>query len=161
MSKRSPSPEKQTLRQRLEHEAADSRPEFSESLHQRIIAAVGQHHATVAARHRAVMKNSWVRGFAALAVTAALLVAAAIGWRLVRPLTSPNDTVEVVKDTRTWIEGRQAIDQWANQTTTGLDGLISFTSAQPRESVLKHDARLVASTLLQPLPVEVPLNGQQ
>jgi hypothetical protein len=152
--------EEQVLRERLRREAAESRPEFSESLHERILSAVRQDHASVAKVHLAAVSRPWLRNVAALAVTAGLLFAAAIGWRLVRPPAPQAPGGEVVNDTRTWIESRQAIDHWADQTTTGLDGLVSFTSAAPRESVLKHDARLVASTLLEPLPVNVPLAGE-
>ena len=121
---------------------------------------VRRHHAAVGAVHRTATAEPWQRGLVVLAAAACLLVAVAIGWRLLQTAAPQDRGGDVANDSRAWIERRQAIDQWADQTTTGLDGLVAFATPKPRESVLKHDARLVASTLLEPLPVSVPLAGE-
>jgi hypothetical protein len=160
MSERIPSSEERSLRERLRQEATESRPEFSESLHERIAGALRRHHAAIAAVPRAARAKDWQRGLVALAAAACLLAAVAIGWRLIQTGEQREPGRDLASDNQEWIERRQAIDQWTQQTATGLDGLLPSATPEPRESVLKHDARLVASTFLQPLPVNVPLDGQ-
>jgi hypothetical protein len=159
MSERIPSSEERSLRERLRQEATESRPEFSESLHERIAGALRRHHATIGAVHRAATRKGWQRGLVALAAAACLLAAVAIGWQLIQSTAQRGHGRNVAKDNQEWIERRQVIDQWTQQAATGLDGLLPSATSEPRESVLKHDARLVASTFLQPLPVDVPLDG--
>jgi hypothetical protein len=160
MSRRDPSTDRRVLRERLRREAAESQPEFSASLHERILSAIKQHHAAVAAVHRKAAANGLQRGLLALAAAACLLTAVAIGWRLFLTAAPPVPGNDLADNNRAWIERRQAIDHWADQTTAGLGGLVGVGTAKPRESVLTRDARLVASTLLEPLPVEVPFSGE-
>jgi hypothetical protein len=160
MSRRNPATDQRALRERLQREAAESRPEFSAPLHERILSAVKRHHAAIGAVHRAATAKVWQRGLVALAVAACLLVSVAVGWRLFQTAAPHGPGGDVATNSREWIEGRQAIDHWADQTTTGLSGLVAVGTSKSRESVLKHDARLVASTLLQPLPVDVPFAGE-
>jgi hypothetical protein len=160
MSKRDRSTDPRALRERLQREAAESRPEFSASLHERILSSVRRHHAAVAAVHRQAAAKGWRHGLVALAAAVSLLAAVAIGWRVFHTTAASDPGCDVATGDRAWIEGRQAIDQWADQTTAGLGGLVAVGTSKPHESVLTHDARLMASTLLEPLPVDVPFSSE-
>jgi hypothetical protein len=160
MSDRMLPTEEQALREQLRQEAAQSRPEFSESLHQRIAGAIREHHAAIAATHRAIAAKHGRRGLVALLTAACLLAAVAIGWRFIHPVAPQDRGNDIAQAHQAWLERRQAIDDWANQTTAGLDHLVASATPQSSTGVLTHDARLVASTLLQPLPVDMPLGGE-
>lgn len=149
MSKRVPKSQEQVLAERLRREAIESRPEFSESLHRRIACAVKQHHV---AAHAAVT-TGWRRGLATALAAACLLCAVAIGWRLSQSDPQQNP----VGDPQAIAQASILIDQWTDQATSGLDGLVASASFKPHTAQLKHDAQLIADTILEPLPVDVNL----
>lgn len=149
MSKRVYKSQEEVLGERLRREADESRPEFSESLHRRIACTVRQHHVVV---HAAVPRG-WQRGWTAALAAACLLCAVAIGWRLWQNGPQQNAT----GDPRAIAHTSILIDQWTDEATSGFDGLLASASFKPHTAQLKHDARLIASTILEPLPVEVDL----
>ena len=158
MAKRVPSTKEQTLGERLRREAIESRPGFSEALHRRILCAVRQHHALeVSVGDRATMARRWRRGLTAVLAAACLFGAAAIGWRFIGSAQrhgEANDPQEIAGPS---IEDLRVLDRWADQATMGLDDLVATATLKPQTAQLKHDARLAASTLLEPLPVDVQL----
>jgi hypothetical protein len=158
MSKRNPSMEDRALEQRLRREAIESRPEFSETLHRRIAGAVRQFHAhiaDVATAGRAATAGRRRRGLAALLAAACLLGAVAIAWQLNRNAQQPGatDNPQQIAGGPS-IEDLRVIDQWADRATTRI---VATATLKPQAAQLKHDARLVADTLLGPLPVNLQL----
>ena len=154
MSKRNPSTKERKLAEQLRREAAESRPEFSESLHQRIADAVRQFHAAgVVPADRAAATRRRQRGLAAVFAAACLLCAVAIGWRFIENAQqhSGNDAPVVAS-----AEHFRLIDELTEQATLGLTDLAASATPKP-QAALKHDAQLAADTLLDPLPIDVTL----
>jgi hypothetical protein len=143
------------LGERLRREATDSRPAFSESLHQRILTAVRRHHAAEAGTaDRPVVSRRRGRGLAAALAAACVLCAAAIGWQLMK---QPG-TVETVQPVaKASIADLPSIDDLTGQAVVGLDRLAVSVAFEPQATHLKHDARSVANVFLDRLPVDVKL----
>jgi hypothetical protein len=159
MSEQIPSTEEHALAERLRHEALESRPAFSESLHERIACALRQAHGEVvevATNHgfeMAKRRRGPAIAFAAASVVCAML----IGWQLVNRVQrqgSIDDPQEVAGPS---IDDLRVIDQWADQAALGLDGLVATATMKPQTEELKRDAQVVADAFLKPLPVNVQL----
>ena len=155
MSKRLATTEERALGERLRREAIESRPSFSESLHRRILCAVRQHHAAeIGVGDRAALAERWRRGLAAVLAAACVLCAVAIGSWLSGTARRPGAGDDPRANDPS-VAGRRLIDQWTDQATLGLDDLVASASLKPHAAKLKHDARLVADAILDPLPVDV------
>jgi hypothetical protein len=156
MSKRLTSTEERALEERFRREAIESRPAFSESLHRRILCAVRQHHAAViSVGDRAALARRWRRGWATALAAACVLCAAAISWQLSGSAQRPGAIDNPIPQPS--LADLRVIDEWTDQATLGLDGLVASASLKPHAAKLKHDARLVANAFLEPLPVDVQL----
>jgi hypothetical protein len=153
---------------RLREEALKARPEFSESLHARVQAAVREARLEhEEARRQARPRTIALRWALAAAVAAGLLVAAAIGWHVVRgPRVGPSPQ-DLAQDDRPVpdrpypppealdpvAEGLAAadaargamvlLDQWAEETMV----------ARPWAD-LDHDARLALNLLVERIPLD-------
>lgn len=150
------SPDNQkALADRLKREAEASRPAFSETLHARICRALQQRKATVY-RHPATLwsRRRWV--FAAVA--AACLVGTLLVVRQVvhspRPQPGPSEIVHQPRPTR----------EPTSDPLAPVNALVGLPERAPKvESTLlagqwahlDHDARVAASLLIDPLPLEM------
>jgi hypothetical protein len=160
MSKRDPSTQDQALDERLRREAIESRPAFSESLHRRIAGAVSELHSVGIAAHPRPTRASRRQLVLATVLTAAcLFVATAICWQLI----GSHQRQDVLNTSRQIagpsLDDLRVLGQWADKATatSGLDSLVASASLQPHAAKLEHDARLLADTFLDPLPVNVQL----
>jgi hypothetical protein len=154
MSKRVPSNEEPLLAERLRREAIESRPAFSESLHQRILRATKQHHAVMASLVSGpTVRRRWPRMLAAALAAACLLCAVAIGWRLMLD-ASRRGPVEKMPVDQAKIK-LPSIGDLTDHTLGRLDHLTVSAALEPHTTPLKHDARAVASIFLDRLPVDV------
>ena len=154
------------IRERLRREAFAARPEFSESLHQRIIRSVGERYAegAVVGNKNTVAGRRW-RGLSAVLTAACVLAAVAIGWHFgqnlmqsdVRPLTpdigpASNSFVSTGK-----IEDLPPINVLTDHAVTGLDGLLASSGFMLPSTQLVHDARLAADSLLERIPLDMDM----
>ncbi|MBU4271460.1 MAG: hypothetical protein KKE86_11995 [Planctomycetes bacterium] len=155
-----------TIRERLRREAIESRPEFSESLHQRIIRSVGERYAegaAVGSRNTAAGRR-W-RGLTAVLAAACVLAAVAIGWRFGanlmrpdgRPLSPDNMPATSSFVLNGKIEDLPPMNVLTDLAVTGLDGLLASTGFALPSTQLAHDARLAADSLLQRIPLDMEL----
>jgi hypothetical protein len=91
MINRLSSEQKQALRKRLQREAAESWPDYSETLHRRILAAVKRRRAEELPRRLPAASRRSGR-WAAVLAAACLLGAVAIGWRPTARISPQNST---------------------------------------------------------------------
>ena len=159
-----------TIRERLRREALESRPEFSEALHQRIIRSVGERYAEgAAAGGRNTAAGRRQRGLTAVLAAACVLAAVAIGWRFGanpmqpdgEPLSMDNrlETSSFVLSGK--IEDLPPMNVLTDRAVTGLDGLLASTGFMLPSTQLAHDARLAADSLLQRLPLDMELDDDR
>lgn len=155
-----------TIRERLRREAIESRPEFSEALHQRIIRSIGERYAEGAAvgKRNTAAGRRW-RGLSAVLAAACVLAVVVIGWRFVanpmqpddRPLYLDNrpETSNFVLSGK--IEDLPPVSVLTDRALTDIDGLLASTGFALPSTQLAHDARLAADSLLQRLPLDMEL----
>jgi len=153
---------------RLREEALQARPEFSESLHARVQAAVREarleHEQAKRQPHPRTIALRWTL---AAAMAAGLLVAAALAWQVAKgPRVGPSPQ-DVARDDRPgpesrdpppeapdplseWLAAADAargavllLDQWADETLV----------AEPWAD-LDHDARLALELLVERIPFD-------
>ncbi len=159
-----------TIRERLRREALDSRPEFSEALHQRIIRSIGERYAEGAAvgKRNTAAGRRW-RGLTAVLAAACVLAAVAIGWRFSANLMRPDDrplspdnqlaTNSFVLSGK--IEDLPPMNVLTDRALTGFDGLLATSGFMLPSTQLAHDARLAADSLLQRLPLDMELDDDR
>ena len=172
MFKRIPSALERALRERLQHEAKESWPEFSETLHRRIISAVERRRAKEPVAPKDASAAAWWRGRLAPALAAAcVLCVMAFGWQLTRHVPQQNATdgdafavsggdprtLPLTDSADVPIAGLLLVDELAVRAVDDLDGLIISAVIGTQSADLKHDTRLAAQTLLRRLPVDVEL----
>jgi hypothetical protein len=157
MSKENESAEERLLVERLRREAIESRPAFSESLHQRIVRAVEQRRATVAEDVKPVVSRRWSRGLATALAAACLLCAVVIGWQLVVN-ASRQDPAPIARASLTDLP---SIDDLTDPIVRKIDGLTVSVALEPHATHLEHDAQAVADVLLDRLPRNVKLVDNQ
>ena len=141
------------LRGRLQREACDDRPEFSEMLHRRIIAAVQQHEAP---RPRSIGTSvaRWQGWLVAVFTAACLLCAVAIGWRMTQRQSVPDTDVAAV-DVETSLAGLPLPGELAGRGMDSLNGAL-ISAALPQQSTdFAHDTRVAAESMLDRLPLGV------
>jgi hypothetical protein len=157
MPKQVPSKEEQLLAEQLRREAIESRPAFSESLHQHILNAVRQNHAAVAnlATGTAASRR-WPRVLAAALTAACLLSAVAIGWQLLANASRQNPVEKMPSDAPS-IAKLPSIGDFTDHTIGKLDELSVSAALEPQTTPLKRDARAVASVFLNRLPIDVKM----
>jgi hypothetical protein len=158
--------ENQTLRERLQQEALESRPAFSESLHRQILSAIKREEVDPAnlpsiALHR---RRPWFVMAAAFA-TACTLMGAMFHWqnaeRYFQPVTTPpnpivatNNVPDPVPSIDLW-SNLLSFDNSSNEAATSFDDLLVFRAITPQSAALQHDLRLAAVVLVERLPVDV------
>jgi hypothetical protein len=150
------------LGERLRREARNARPAFSETLHQRIIAAVKRRQAELLPRPRPVAP-AWRVRLAGAFAAACLLVAAAFCTRLIEPgprqaavPPSAAGTNGVVVTTAAPLADILPIDSWAAASgNADLDEMIESAVVAPQVAALTDDARDAGESLLQRLPVDL------
>lgn len=169
MSKQVPSKE-QLLSQQLHREAIETRPMFSESLHEQILRAVEQSQAnTETAESVPLLRRSsaddiqstdhpihrrWPR---AIAVAACTLLAIAIGGQLL--LTALRHTSgQKAPISQPSLAQLPSINDLTDHTVGRLDRLCAI---EPQTTPLKNDAYAVASVFLDRLPVAVKTDDKQ
>ena len=99
------------------------------------------------------------RGWVAAATAACLLGAVVLGWRLNLRSPQPDAASNPPPSTaasEAMILDPTLIDELASDTVDHLSGLIA-TAVTPQSDELKQGTRLVAETLLDPLPIDVDL----
>jgi hypothetical protein len=179
--------EKRALRRQLRREAMDSWPEYSETLHDRIISAVERSQASQRCLPQRVER--WRPSLAAATLAAACLLGVVVlGWQMAqrrnvaqnlketgqvlreqianRKSVSPSvdspvqplaERVLPTSAAEATIAGLSPIDQLASSTLENLSEMIASAAVTPQSAELKHDTRLAAETLLRRLPVDVEL----
>jgi hypothetical protein len=169
MSKRFlPSTTEAALRERLEREAAESRPAFSESLHRRILAAVEQHRAeqngvpllrsssvgddsALLDGRQAVAHRRRKRAVMYVSAAACLLCAVAIGWRLGEMRQAQR---------RSPMADLAIFHELADSAAVGLGGFAASVELTPPPARLSADARLTAEAIMERLPVDFELASE-
>jgi hypothetical protein len=155
MSKQDSSKKGQLLVEQLRREATESRPAFSESLHQRIVCAVKQHHAAMASlAARPKVSRRWPRVVAAALTAACLLCAVAIAWQLLGNVSGQGQMPKG-PPTPLAVAELPSIGELTDHTVGELDGLTVSAALKPQATHLKHDVSAVASVFLDRLPVSV------
>jgi hypothetical protein len=159
MPEQNRSSEERILADRLCREALESRPAFSESLHERISCALRQAHGEVVevATNRGVETVKRRRGLAIAVTAAGILCAMLVGWQLVDRVQRRGSIEDRQETAGPSIEDLRVIDQWAAQAANGLDGFVATATMKPQAEELKRDAQVVADAFLKPLPVNVQL----
>ena len=152
MFKRVPSAEERLLSKLLESDAAESRPAFSELLHQRTIFAAKQQRAAAP-----TVSRRWPRVVAAALAAACLLFALAIGWQVMENASRQDPGPGIPPDAQALIADLPSIDDLADRTVGRLDHLTVSVALQPQATRLKHDAYAVANVFLDRLPVDAKL----
>jgi hypothetical protein len=145
MFNRMRSKKERMLGERLESEAVESRPEFSESLHQRIMCVAKQRRAAATA-----VSRRWP-GVAAI-LAAACLFAAAIGWQLMQNASREGPGQSGPQNVDVAITDLPSINDLADHTVGRLDDLSMSVALEPQATHLKRDASAVASVFLDRLP---------
>jgi hypothetical protein len=164
MFKRISSTEERLLGERLRREAMESRPAFSESLHDRIVCAVRQRRAAGNSPSVRVGENGTVpfparrpRGLPAALAAACLLCAAAIGWQMLQNASQPAPVHLLPPTPEASIADLPSINDLADRTVRKLDGLAVSAAWEPQATHLKNDARTAAGMFLDRLPIDVKL----
>jgi hypothetical protein len=153
MSKQVPQSEEQLLVERLQREAAESRPAFSESLHRRIVAAVKQRHAgeTRVADAPLVFRRP-LRVLPAALAAACLLCAVAIGSWFMENVVGPGTVPAVPPTNEVSLNDLPSLDDLTKQAVVGLDHYAVSIALEPQATHLKQDARAVAGVFLDRVP---------
>ncbi|MCE5268901.1 MAG: hypothetical protein LLG00_13565 [Planctomycetaceae bacterium] len=151
------------LAERLRREATESRPVFSETLHRRIVEAIGagrrsQSQATVRQRGAARRRHA----FGVFVTAACLLLAVAVGWRVYegRVAAARKAAIERYVDelasqvASRWVLSDLLADRGAS---AGFDQLMGSAGLSPRSGPLADNARAAANSLLRRLPIDVGL----
>jgi hypothetical protein len=176
MPKRIPPVEERALCQRLRQEALDDRPDFSETLHHRILAAVQECGRQETLVHGGadilacprdlgtegrqeclppVGKRHWPAYVTAALTAACLFVAVVAGWRMaVHQNAGP-----LVAETPGAATGTALppIEELAGNTIESLNDLVASAAIVPQSDDLEEGVLLAADALLHPLPVDVDL----
>ncbi|MEN6405032.1 MAG: hypothetical protein ABFC77_01030 [Thermoguttaceae bacterium] len=132
------------LRARLQREAAESRPQFSEALHRRILDAVEPRRAAAPAR---AVRRSIRRWVSATAAAACLLAAIVAGRQTFESENSPTPSATAMAEWSSWVDDAADDLDWQ---------LVSNAVAVPSDQ-LKHDTRVAVETVLGRLPINVEL----
>ena len=170
MHRQIPPEKKRAFREQLQREATESRPVFSEALHQRIVSAVKQHGDDNRVRPRVVKRAvRWSTLLATALAAACVLGAVMFGWRITQRDMQPgvwdedanavlaSDAPVDVFSLSASIVNLSTLDVLTDGTTKNLDELITSTAVAPQSAALKHDIRLAAEVLMERLPVNVEL----
>lgn len=167
MHRRIPPEKKRAFRERLQREATESRPVFSEALHQQIVSAVKQHGDDNRVRPRVTKRV--VRLLAAALAVACVLTAVMFGWPIVQRSMQQgvwNEDANAglasgapaeVFPLSVSIADLSTLDALTGDARENLDELITLTAVAPQSAALKHDIRLAAEVLMERLPVNVEL----
>jgi len=144
------------LAEQLRREAAESRPTFSESLHQRIVISVGQRRSggPIAVGHVTAAKQGRRRLAAVLAAACALGAAVLIGRQTLERRTEQRAETRIPPVAVATLADLPPLDEWANNAWENLDKLTTSANLQSQSEHLEHDARLAADTLLRRLPID-------
>jgi hypothetical protein len=150
MFKRIPSPEERLLGELLEKDAAESLPEFSESLHQAVFAAGRKR----LARPSSVARRRRPLALAFALVAACLLAVAAIGLHLLIKSLRPAPVHENLSIAGPSIHDLPSIDDLTDHALGKLDKLTLSAALEQQTTPLKHDARKVAGLFLDRIPID-------
>ncbi|MCE5303950.1 MAG: hypothetical protein LLF97_12705 [Planctomycetaceae bacterium] len=146
------SEELRKLTSRLQREAADSRPPFSEALHRRMVDAIEPHRAAPVRR----VRRSPLRGALVAAAAACLLAVILPSYSTQEPQPHPNATNAMTAVQRP-VDSTAVAEWslWADDAMNELDWpLVSQAVAVPSDQ-LKHDTRVAVETVLSRLPINV------
>lgn len=183
MHKSISSAQEQTIRERLQSEAAEIRPAYSEAFHQRLVSAVERQRREDAVQTRRVpgFLRDRLRRAAFLAAACALgavLIARQSTERAEKPANNlvdqsvavgqpgnkhqdPNQNTaqqagsDVQNSKNAQVADLQKIRDLTVRAEDHFDGLLAAATQVPQSAELKHDTRLVAQMLLRRLPVDV------
>ena len=164
MPKRSLSKQEQQLAEQLRHEAIESRPAFSESLHRRILSAVKQGQAAESQTAESVPRlrrssamtgqdqwqtvtRRWPRALAIALTAACLLCAVGTGWVALR-----QNAVE-----KPSLAQLPSVSDLTVHTVGRLNDLSVAAVLEPQTTPLENDARAVAGVFLDRLPISVKI----
>jgi len=165
MPKKNPTPsEKCLFRNRLRREAMASRPDFSESLHRRILAAVGDAEHQKSRRPRPLFRDARRR----FGVLAALAAAAALAVVLFSERVAERNPLPADASHNAILASSQATDRESantspdhllvdSDTAISLQRLLASTMFNSHSAALKHDLRLTTESLAERLPVDMEL----
>ncbi len=183
MHKSISSAQEQTIRERLQSEAAEIRPAYSEAFHQRLVSAIERQRREDAVPARPVpnVRRERLRRLVILAAACALGAVL-----LARPFTQRADTPannsidnnvaagaphnehpnshqntagqadsNLQNSKNAQVADLQKIRDLTVRAEDHFDGLLAAATKVPQSAELKHDTRLVAQMLLRRLPVDV------
>ena len=157
MSEFSQTGEERLLADRLRTEAEGSRPEFSESLHERVCRAVAASRVSPSVPSRRTVRG-WIVAAVAAAVVAVL--AAPLAVRQVGEYFGGSDRVAIVppvtplpvaESVISW----EVVDELADSTREDLGELFEVELNHQQWAGLDHDAQLALETLTRQLPFDV------
>jgi hypothetical protein len=164
-SDRSRKTTKKLLKQ-LRREAMESRPEFSETLHQRIFAAVQREAASVAPIPNVDPPARRRRLVGAAALTAACGLAIVLfngrfqhGWQSPTADPAATELQAHVLDLAFPTDSLASMfaPEESGEDVESLDGLIASRIVASKSSALKSDLHTAAESLIERLPVDVEL----
>ena len=160
------------LSDRLRRDGAECRPEFSEALHAKIMAAVRQCRRDSRSATRPVPAIR-LRGWTLAAVAATMLLVLVASWRPWRPLpaAAPRGSVAVIRDAppealpETLPEvapeetsdavGLEPVSELADRAVEQLGELADSALSAGQWAFLDDDARSVVKSLARQLPLEL------
>ncbi len=157
MSKRRESIEEMSLVSLLRQEARRTRPEFSETLHRRIVRSVRGRRGeeTAAARPSTTVGR---RRLAVVLAAAGALAAAMVGWRLGEIAMRPGDTPgskQTIHAANAALEDLPPVGELTDRAATGIGEMLASAGWRLPSTQLAHDAQLAADSLLHRLPIEI------
>lgn len=169
MSRQVLSQDEHRLRERLRQEAFDTRPAYSEALHNCIMSAIEQQGPSSEAampnrRSADVRLHRW------MAIAAACLVGIVVlGWQsaqrendrssavLARASSHFGDDLPRIVVAETLMPGVPLSEGGLDENMKDLGGLVVATAITSHSENLKHDTRLAAETLLERLPIDMDM----
>jgi hypothetical protein len=166
-------PRERLLGERLRCEAAQSRPAFSESLHEQAVVAIVRRavrlsEAGTPTRPRSIggtqpglMKILGARRVpATIAAATVVLLAVTVGWRWYENAARRGVGTENAPASAAAMPALPMPDDLAEQAISGLDGLLTSVAITSPSARLEQDFRTVADGLTERLPVELMGDGQ-
>lgn len=175
MFKRTASSRERAMAERLQREARESRPEFSEALHERICCAIGRQRQSAAVVRPRRLPSPPAFGWALAAVAAACVIAGvAVQWRFGHPAVEPvpapgtqlahqRAAVPVPRPADSVASFGPVVDL-ANRVPARIPALVDSTVRTGQWAYLDHDARLTVELLKNRLRFDVgswPTSGAE
>lgn len=160
--------QERALRRQLRREASELQPEFSKSLHRKILASLDQRRAIETIEKSSLSPKRHRPGvMAAMLVSACAMAMILLGWPLSQPSVSPprnldiqsfstadNGMMDPISVMTLNADLADFTDPIADTSQPLLDTL-STTSITASSAALKHDLKLAAVSMIERLPIDI------